>query len=1092
MRAYPTGWKELFEKPHSTFEYRYVVNGVTYDETIVQGIPVVTNPLMEAPCIGRCCTGVLSIAIRKSANVDIPKASPMEVYMRIRNGNDVSDWASVGYYWVSQRRESPNLITLTCRDAMSLANQVYLTKTSHTEWPITMQDALNEISSILGVAIDSRTQIISGTGYYVDYPNEDTLMSEVLSSIAAAHGGIFVITPTNQIRLVTFPDTSSNPVFELGTKYQDYTSYSTGIKAISRITLNDSADNQFTVGDDSGIEIAADCMYATNQIAENIAHSIYIKNGTIYGLNGQIINGTAEISDEYGMYDGTTCILERGGIIGCTFRPYALTGAYVDPLIEVGDTFSLMYRGETYNVIANSIAINLQQHPTLKLSNGVRDADEEEVPYISKTQLDASRYVSTTKTYFGNKINRADGFVSELMVDDEPVARMTANANVFQMERKGSNGQWSQSIYFDPVERKYVLTGDVTVYGMITSEDLSTKGRTVINGANITTGELDASKVKIIGDDDFYWDESNIYLIDGDDDQKQIRIGRFNGRKLGIGFTKDGGKTWTTAIDFNGLNTDFTSVTETLENNYYTKAQTNSQISASAQTISTQIAGTYFTKTEAEALEDKISESGQHTYVQLDAPTDQGKGDFWVKANPLKWLTAKDNTWGATKDGTWGDVGGQSGDAAVYVWTGDEWLKTNQEAYVDTLEAEIRQVQSNLDQTDSRLSASITAVDTKTTTNTSNLQELSKTVTKNKTEVDLTTDGLSAQISANTSSISALGTTVSENKTEIEARAGRIETRVSSVESETNRMSSSITQLSGQIESKVSAGDIASSINQTAQAVQISAAKIKFEGLVTANNKFHIKEDGSVEAVDGTFSGTMSAGSWKFNDAGSSYTGRSGSQDINVVVTTYTGGAQMPGGGTDVRAFYGSSGCDVQYGADYNCQAIMRARQTKIIAQVGEGDWRTCVFKQADWGDWTDMSICCGEAGGEGDERGNIGLPDQIWSILYVRKQYRGATDSQYSSRDVKKDISPIPDMGDIIDRLKPVLYRYVWDPSGQPIRHGLIYEDTLPVLPEICEAKQPGAASATIMYEELTPILLKEIQLLRARVSALEGRMIA
>lgn len=48
-------------------------------------------------------------------------------------------------------------------------------------------------------------------------------------------------------------------------------------------------------------------------------------------------------------------------------------------------------------------------------------------------------------------------------------------------------------------------------------------------------------------------------------------------------------------------------------------------------------------------------------------------------------------------------------------------------------------------------------------------------------------------------------------------------------------------------------------INQTAESIKIQAAKIALEGLVTANSRFKILTDGSMEAVNGKFTGTITA-----------------------------------------------------------------------------------------------------------------------------------------------------------------------------------------------------------------------------------------
>jgi hypothetical protein len=68
---------------------------------------------------------------------------------------------------------------------------------------------------------------------------------------------------------------------------------------------------------------------------------------------------------------------------------------------------------------------------------------------------------------------------------------------------------------------------------------------------------------------------------------------------------------------------------------------------------------------------------------------------------------------------------------------------------------------------------------------------------------------------------------------------------------------------SDEINSKVSKDKLISEINQTSEQVRITANKIKFEGVVTANENFKILEDGSMEAKNGTFSGDIYLGEGK-------------------------------------------------------------------------------------------------------------------------------------------------------------------------------------------------------------------------------------
>lgn len=68
----------------------------------------------------------------------------------------------------------------------------------------------------------------------------------------------------------------------------------------------------------------------------------------------------------------------------------------------------------------------------------------------------------------------------------------------------------------------------------------------------ITTGTLQATLVKILGSNMFYWDAANIHIFDPSNTDNEIRIGQYDGTHYGVAFTRDGGLTWASAIDFNG------------------------------------------------------------------------------------------------------------------------------------------------------------------------------------------------------------------------------------------------------------------------------------------------------------------------------------------------------------------------------------------------------------------------------------------------------------------------------------------------------------------------------------------------------------
>ena len=69
--------------------------------------------------------------------------------------------------------------------------------------------------------------------------------------------------------------------------------------------------------------------------------------------------------------------------------------------------------------------------------------------------------------------------------------------------------------------------------------------------------------------------------------------------------------------------------------------------------------------------------------------------------------------------------------------------------------------------------------------------------------------------------------------------------------------------IEGDLSSKVDKSGVVLAINQSTETIKIQASKIQLEGLVTANNYFKILTDGSMEAVNGKFSGNITSTSGK-------------------------------------------------------------------------------------------------------------------------------------------------------------------------------------------------------------------------------------
>ena len=69
----------------------------------------------------------------------------------------------------------------------------------------------------------------------------------------------------------------------------------------------------------------------------------------------------------------------------------------------------------------------------------------------------------------------------------------------------------------------------------------------------IAAGKIKTASVEIFGDAQFYWDAANITIKDPNNSNRMIRLGKYDGTHYGLGFSYDGGATWKTGMDFDGI-----------------------------------------------------------------------------------------------------------------------------------------------------------------------------------------------------------------------------------------------------------------------------------------------------------------------------------------------------------------------------------------------------------------------------------------------------------------------------------------------------------------------------------------------------------
>ena len=259
-------WKALLALPGTDREYSFEIGGTLYDRES-QGAHQVEQALYDGPAIGRAQAARLTLTLFAG---EIPAGAEIRRRVRLKNGEQVTDWLPAGVYTISRRSHDGDRWEITAFDALYRADRPWEPDPA-LAFPAPMGTAAADIAGALGVSLDSRCSFQAG--YAMSYPADCTLR-QALGYIAAAHGGNWTVTPAGALRLVPLakPKTGSS-VQHIGqevTDFADRGSYA----PVSRVTLRLDDETAVTTGDDSGLELAADCPDGTEAMARTILNRL--------------------------------------------------------------------------------------------------------------------------------------------------------------------------------------------------------------------------------------------------------------------------------------------------------------------------------------------------------------------------------------------------------------------------------------------------------------------------------------------------------------------------------------------------------------------------------------------------------------------------------------------------------------------------------------------------------------------------------------------------------------------------------------------------------------------------------------------------
>ena len=180
-----------------------------FDETVLMSVSTKHSLFNQnTPVVGSAVSGEIEVSMLNPAS-PIPKMARLAPYVRVTDGENVSEWIPKGVYYIDTREVSHNsngldILTLHGYDAMLMFEQDYPSDATNS-YPLLDVTMVQFIANAIGISVDPRTIERMNKSYTFPLPIGYS-MREVLGFIAASYGGNFIISDENQLLLVKLGD----------------------------------------------------------------------------------------------------------------------------------------------------------------------------------------------------------------------------------------------------------------------------------------------------------------------------------------------------------------------------------------------------------------------------------------------------------------------------------------------------------------------------------------------------------------------------------------------------------------------------------------------------------------------------------------------------------------------------------------------------------------------------------------------------------------------------------------------------------------------------------------------------------------------
>ncbi len=509
MRHRSDIWKKLAVRGRFRMEVKAEIAGVEY--TKISAPKIERSLVSDNLSVGNCISSTMQLSIL--TNRQISSKSPVIIKARLTDGKQYSEYLQFGTYYIDQREYNEGLLTITCYDAMLKASQNYLGDSDiSVGWPKTMKAAVAEIAYRIGVSIDPRTQIQTGSDYIVPYPKGLTML-QVLGYIGSCHGGNWIITEDNELRLVPLvsaPDETYNIID------QDYETIVTmqGDNLVWR--LKDQTNKEI-----SGLKgsMPSSLIPRTNAIIDALRNHIITSDGyhLIWGADGSVnpvgglinvpvvigkittgenlliskITMSGEDGKNYsaGNDSGYEVVIDScpyatqkicnnlyTAFSGLVYAPFEATKTCYDPAAELGDQVKI--GDKVCSVLYSSVLILDIDFRADILAPSNKELSRE-YPFLSDLdRIKSQKYITPNSSYNGVVISELNGLVvrknaleskvqsrvATQSTDSSVCAEAAFNSNTFSLKgRSAATGLLEDCVYYDDDLGAYHITGDVKI-----------------------------------------------------------------------------------------------------------------------------------------------------------------------------------------------------------------------------------------------------------------------------------------------------------------------------------------------------------------------------------------------------------------------------------------------------------------------------------------------------------------------------------------------------------------------------------------------------------------------------------------------------